>query len=514
MIDIDAYFDDLKDTAQSGDATEESFYSDLRKLLSAYAEDNGHDGTQITILPRRTEGGNPDFRVWGGQDEITGYIEAKMPSSGDLDEIEQTDQLERYRSTFENVILTNFVKFRLYRDGEQIAEAEVADPPQIPRDVSSPTATHLDEFEELLDKFFSHSHGHIESAEELAVELAKRTRFMKTILLEELQVQQEKEQGDVYGFYQTFKQFLMTDLEEEEFVDIYGQTITYGLLVARTRIEGDFTRRTAADAIPPTIGVLKDIFDFLSARDLPEDIKWIVEEIIQMLSKQDVENILYGYYEDRSESNPLIHFYETFLEKYDPDVRQQKGVYYTPDPIVDFITSSVNSLLKSEYDRDAGLADSTVTLLDPAAGTMTFPAKAASIAINEFTDTYGVGGAKMFISDHIVPNYYAFEILIAAYTIGHLKMAILFEEEADYELDADERVKLFLTNTLEPEEIEQTTIPIASSIAEESQKAHEVKEDTPILAILGNPPYAGHSENKGEWITSLVNDYKDGYPDL
>lgn len=285
MVDIEAYFDDLKDTAQSGDATEESFYSDLRKLLATYAEDNVHDDTQITILPRRTEGGNPDFRVWGGQDEITGYIEAKLPSNGDLDEIEQTDQLKRYRNMFKNVILTNFVKFRLYRNGEQIAEAEIADPPQIPQGVSSPTTTHLNEFEGLLEKFFSYSHEYIKSAEELAVELARRTRFMKSILLEELQIQQRREQGDVYGFYQTFRQFLMADLEEDEFVDIYGQTITYGLLVARTRIEGDFTRRTAADAIPPTIGVLKDIFDFLSARDLPADIKWIVEEIIQILSK-------------------------------------------------------------------------------------------------------------------------------------------------------------------------------------------------------------------------------------
>jgi len=513
MTDVQRYLESLTDTASTGDTREESYYGDLSDFLEEYADENGHNDVQVTTLPSQTDGGNPDFRVWSGTNEITGYIEAKLPSGRSLDSVEETEQLTRYRSTFENVILTNFVEFRLYRNGEQVAEAEIADPPEIPQFGDAPDAVNTDDLETLLEKFFSFSRPEIESARDMAVELAKRTSFMREVVLQELGREMAGEGGHILGFYEAFEDFLMPDLTHREFADIYSQTITYGLLTARTRVSGEFNRTDAADAIPSTIGILKDIFDFISTSDLPVEIEWIVDDVSNVLSGTNVDEILSDFYADRAESTPLIHFYETFLEKYDPETRQQKGVYYTPEPVVEWITQSVNSVLKTDLDREDGLANDDVTILDPAAGTMTFMTAATRLAVEEYAEKYGRGGVSALLSDHILDHFYSFELLVAAYTIGHLKMAIHLEEQG-YELKDDDRVQLFLTNTLEPEEAEQTHLPFASSLADEAQMAHDVKEETPILAILGNPPYSGHSENQGDWIESLVEDYKEGYPQL
>jgi len=435
-------------------------------------------------------------------------VEAKLPSGDDLDKVEKSEQLERYRSTFENVILTNFIEFRLYRDGEQIAEANITSLPEIPERGPLPGVQEEEKLQKLLDKFFSHTHTSIDSALTLAEELAKRTGLMKDIVLEQLENQQKNDKGDILGFYRAFNEYLM-DLDEEEFADIYSQTITYGLLTARSRSSGAFTRENAADEIPGTIGILKEIFEYISAGDLPDEMEWVVDEVAHILSDIDVKTLLSAHYEHRTETDPLVHFYETFLEEYDQETRQQKGVYYTPEPVISFINESINKVLRNEFGRTDGLADDDVTILDPAAGTMGFIANATNIALREFTSKYGEGGEKSLLSDHILDNYYGFELLVAAYTIGHLKMAILFEESG-YELDDDDRIQLYLTNTLQ-EGAKDTTLPMLSSIAEESEKAKEVKEDTPILAIVGNPPYSGHSENKSEWINSLIDDYKEGY---
>ncbi len=208
-----------------------------------------------------------------------------------------------------------------------------------------------------------------------------------------------------------------------------------------------------------------------------------------------------------------MHFYETFLEQYDPDERERRGVYYTPEPVVGYIVRSLHGLLKTDLDKGDGLASDGVTLLDPAAGTMTFVARAAEQAVAEFETKYGSGGRGDFIRSHILQNFYALELMMAPYAVGHLKMSF-FLEELGYRLADDERVPFYLTNTLDWEELEQSRMPGFSALAEESHLAGTVKKQTPILLILGNPPYSGHSSNRGDWIRRLIEDYKqvDGGP--
>lgn len=501
------YAKNLFETGKRGDTREESFYGDLSNLLENYAHSNGLDEIHVTTLPKQTETGNPDFRIWDGTQEITGYIEAKRPSKRNLDVVEDTEQLERYRNSFPNLILTNFFEFRLYRHGELVDKATLSYPGPINEIKNPPSFREPAELFELLDKFFAFSVPKIDTAEKLAVELAKKTKFLRDdVLKHELQENDEND-NRLRQFHEAFQEYLIGGIDEEDFADLYAQTITYGLFAARTRSGTEFNRRLAYDQIPSTIGILREIFQYISLGEVPAQLEWIVDDISEVLAKANVGDILEGYFHEGRGEDPVVHFYETFLAEYDPETRERRGVYYTPEPVVSYITRSINKLLKKHFGRTDGLADNGVKVLDPAAGTTTFLGKAAQIAVNEFEDTYGEGGVEGFISDHILEDFYGFELMMAPYAIGHLKMSYMLEEMG-HELKQEERFKLYLTNTLEMEELEQSRLPGMSSLSEESHLAGEVKKETPILAIMGNPPYSVRSSNTGDWIVSNL---KEGY---
>ena len=506
------YLNNLAAVARQGDAREESFYPALAKMLEEMACATGKTDAHVTTLPRPTEGGNPDFRLWNGMDRIIGYVEAKKPTEERLDIIEKSEQLKRYRATFPNLILTNFLEFRLYRNGAPIQTVQ-ADRPLILNEVrTTPPLENQDELYALLDRFLDFALPQTFTAESLAVELAKRTSLLRDVIGEQFQ-QERKNPGKLSGFFEAFQTYLIGALTPTEFADLFAQTITYGLFAARTRAGNGFNRRAAFDNIPHTIGVLRDLFRFISLDELPDPLAWCVDDLAEVLAVADAPGILDRYYHEGKGSDPIVHFYETFLAQYDPGERERRGVYYTPEPVVGYIVRSLHGLLKTEFDKRDGLASDGVTLLDPAAGTMTFVARAAQEAVAEFEANYGSGGKEDFIRRHILQNFYALELMMAPYAVGHLKMSF-FLEELGHRLANDERVPFYLTNTLDTEELEQSRLPGLSALAEESRLAGEVKKQTPILLILGNPPYSGHSSNMGEWIRELIDDYKqvDGEP--
>ena len=508
------YLKNIFDISQRGDAREESYYSTLEALLSDYAASINRKNLKVTTLPKKTEAGNPDFRIWDGKSRITGYIEAKDPSKENLGDIEDTAQLKRYLHTFPNLILTNFYEFRLYRDGELIESVHIARPVIARKLKTAPPLEKEKEFLELLEKFFSFSLPKAFTAKTLAVELAKRTRFLREeVTLNELRKEEEKGGGSILGFYEAFKKYLIHDLEKEDFADLYSQTITYGLFAARTRSAGEFTRKSAFDLIPHTIGILREIFRFISLEELPEQMEWIVDDIAEILANADVNKILYAYSKEGKGKDPVVHFYETFLAEYDPRTRERRGVYYTPEPVVSYIVRSLDIILKEKFGKADGFATESVTVLDPAGGTLTFPAEAIRLAAETFTKKYGEGAKTRFLREHVLNNFYSFELMMAPYAIGHIKMGFLLDE-LGCRLGKEERFKSYLTNTLEMEEFEETRFPLMRALSEESHLAGKVKKDTPILVIMGNPPYSGHSTNIGEWITGLINGYKkvDGKP--
>jgi len=511
------YLKRLHEIASHGDAREESFYSALEGLLNSYAASIKRKNVQVTTLPKETDAGNPDFRVWDGKQHIVGYLEAKAPTVEHLDQVEQSEQLKRYRHTFPNLILTNFLEFRLYRDGDFVEKVLIGRPAILLKLKAVPPLEKESELYSLFDKFFSFSQPKSRTAEELAQELAKRTRFLRDeVIAMELRKDEKLRKDSILGFYEAFRDYLIAGLTPETFADLYAQTITYGLFAARTRAQNGFNRKLAYTYIPSTIGILRELFYFVSGERLPKQMEWILDDIAEVLEVTDIKRFL--QFQTRSLPNmrprdPIIHFYETFLAKYDPKTREMRGVYYTPEPVVCYIVESLHKILQEQFDRPEGLANKSVTVLDPAAGTGTFLVEAARKAVEEYVERFGEGTKEGFIRDHVLRNFYGFELMMAPYAVGHLKISYMLDEFG-CTLGDEDRFKLYLTNTLEWEDLAQTQIPGIASLAEESHLAGKVKKETPILVILGNPPYSGHSANFGDWIVNKVRDYHtvDGKP--
>ena len=500
------YLKDIADTEKHGDAREETYYPALKTLFSGFPLEKGRR-TDVTQLPKQTEAGNPDFRVWDGDHFIVGYIEAKAPGTN-LDQAETSEQLERYLNTFPNVVLTDFYEFRLYRNGIMIDRAIIGQHFTARTLKTTPALENIDAFEKLANRFFSFKLPKTFTAESLAVELAKRTRFLRDQVVAEELRESERGKGAIYGFYQAFQKYLITSLTPQQFADLYSQTIAYGLFAARTRADGDFNRKIAFDYIPQSIGILREVFQFISLGNLSDQMEVIVDDITAVLNAADINSILDQYYKEGRGEDPIVHFYETFLNQYDPQTRERRGVYYTPEPVVKYIIRSVHSLLKTRFGLRDGLADPSVTVLDPAAGTLTFPAEAIRLAVEEYVGKYGQGGKQGFIRNQILKNYYALELMMAPYAIGHMKISYLLES-LGYQLQGDDSFQLYLTNTLEMEEIEQISIPGVSALSVESRLAGKVKRE-PILVIMGNPPYSGISANKNAWTEQLLKTDVDG----
>jgi hypothetical protein len=508
---FDTYMETLARTEQQGDAREESFYPALAAMLHDAAGELCQTRVHVTVQPSPTDAGNPDFRVWNGVDRVVGYIEAKRPGA-DLDAAENSPQLARYLSTFPNLILTNFLEFRLYRDGARQETVPAARPLILQTLGAAPPVEKPEELAALLERFFAFALPPARTAEELARELARRARFLREVA--QLQLEREKEAPDTLTeFYEAFRSYLINTLTIETFADLFAQTISHGLFAARTRAGDGFNRRAAFDHIPPTIGVLRDVFRYISLADLTPELAWCVEDLAHVLAVSDAPGILARDYREGGTEDPIVHFYETFLAQYDPEERERRGVYYTPEQVVSYITRSLHGALKTSFGKADGLASGDVTLLDPAAGTMTFVAGAVRLAVREFEEKYGGGARGEFIRNHVLKNFFAFELMMAPYAMGHIKMGFLLEE-LGCRLSDKERMPFYLTNTLDFEELEQSRLPGLSSLAGESRLAGDIKRKTSILVILGNPPYSGHSSNTGDWIRGLIEDYKkvDGKP--
>ena len=395
------------------------------------------------------------------------------------------------------------MEFWLYRDGALRKKAEICYSSALDG-LKPPVPENVSDFSELLREFYSFSVPDITSASKLAVELAKRAKFLEVVLAE---VYDEKEGLGFVSIHHVFQESLIETLSKERFVDLCAQTITYGLFAAKV-IAGDkkIDRNNAWEFVPGSLDLFKKVFYVMIGPDAPEAISWIVEDIVKVLNKTDIKAI---YKEARTvykQRDPVIQFYETFLKECNPEEREKLGVYYTPVPVVSYIVRSVHKILKKDLGLKDGFANKHVMLLDPAAGTATFVIRAIEEALSEYREGKLAGLLPFAITDHIIPHFYAFELLIVPYVMGHLRMASYLEDRWNYRYKEGERFRFYLTNSLEMKEPEQA--PLLTELTEEGREAKKVKDEVPILVILGNPPYSGISENKGKWITGLIEDYK------
>ena len=498
------YLQNIHQTQTTSEATPElSLFPHLQALLEETAVNHlRRDTVRFTQEPRRLDQiGRPDFIAMEGLLPI-GYIEAEAYGR-DLDALtgHAREQNARFIENLDNFILTNFVEFRLYRDGQLRATANITDAPE--------------DLEALLERFLNAGHVQIASPEALARYLARRTRELQT----QIAITLTDEASNIHAMFLAFKETLISTLTPDDFADMYAQTLAYGLFAARCTLPNatNFSRHTAVQALPRSNPFLVQLFYHVASPTLETNVTYILDAIASLLQNVPTEMLRTAFAAKNHLEDPVIHFYETFLAEYDPQRRVDRGVYYTPPQVISYIVRSVDSLLKTELNRPDGLADDGTLILDPATGTGGFLLTVLDHIRESVTETYGTGEWIQYINAQLVKRIFGFELLVAPYTIAHLKLSLFLQAQG---WRADERLRIYLTNTLEQPEEMQPSLPFAEFISDEANAALSVKRDEPLLVILGNPPYKRHSANPSRegrrltFIGQLIEDYKqvDGQP--
>ena len=538
------YLTEIEKYYKAEKATEHTYRGTLRALLETLDRN-----ISATNEPKRVKCGAPDYAIERNSLTI-GYIEAKDIGLS-LDKIEKDEQLKRYRHALDNLILTDYLEFRWYVGGERRMTATLATLGKGKNLVLDQQGA--GQVAELLRSFLEHSAEPIRKPQELARRMARLTHMIRNVIVIAFQ---EKEASDnLKDLYTAFQDVLLPELTEPDFADMFAQTLAYGLFAARynhtqtTR----FSRNDAAKEIPRTNPFLRKLFGSIAGPDLDDEpFVGFVDELAQTLAYTDMDLVMVEFGRKTRQEDPIVHFYETFLAQYDPKLQELRGVYYTPEPVVSYIVRSVDSLLRTHFDCPDGLADTgtvshtltneageeqteltpRVLILDPATGTATFLYHVIAHIRESYRRMGNAGMWSSYVREHLLPRLFGFELLIAPYAMAHLKLGMQLaavdlpaEERATwaYDFKTDERLGIYLTNTLD-EALRRSKVMFGRYISDEANEAAKVKQDEPVMVVLGNPPYSGHSANRSwkmedkkkvpNFIGKLLQDYYqvDGHP--
>lgn len=529
---IAAYCKELSRQHATGHAKEHAYRPALKTLMEAF--DN------ITAIndPKKSDHGNPDF-VFLQQDNsaiVRGYAEAKDIDVS-LDGVEGSEQMERYRG-YANLYLTNYLDFRFFRNGEKYKSIVIGarTPEGLKFDAEAGEAL-LREMEE----FVALPPEKITSGKRLATLMGAKARRLRDDVTNFV----EGGDAELIKIMHMIKDRLVPDIDVAKFADMYSQTLVYGLFVARyaDSTPNTFTRQEARDLVPKTNPFLRAFFDHIAGADFDDRLGYIVDELCAVFRVSDVEGIVTKHLKvsevTKSEKDPIIHFYEDFLATYDPKMKRAMGAFYTPMPVVRYIVRRVDQILRLHFGITDGLADTErvayspktsthplsaqaeaaraqaaadvdiprVQLFDPAVGTGTFLNETIKYIHTQFATQQGRW--PKYVDEELLPRVYGFELMMAPYTVAHLKLGMTLAETGAGK--AKSRVNVFLTNTLqeglasEPGLLE---FGLSEAVTEESQLAAEVKTNRPIMVVLGNPPYSASSNNRTKFANKLVDKYK------
>ncbi len=522
MTRITTYLDNLNQRYRLGNATEHTFRGDLQHLIEALVPD-----IRATNEPKRISCGAPDY-VLTRKEIPVGFIEAKDIGDKDLAGVKKTgnkEQFDRYKASLNNLIFTDYLDFHLYIDGLFITKIAIA---EIQNGAIVPLPQNFIAFTNLIKDFCTHISQTIKSSKKLAEMMAGKARLLSDVIEQALTSDEtHNEDSTLKEQMNAFREILIHDITPKGFADVYAQTIAYGMFAARLHdptIE-TFSRQEAAELIPKSNPFLRKLFGYIAGPDIDDRIRWIVDSLVDIFLACNVEQILKNYGKTTKMEDPIIHFYETFLSEYDPKLRKARGVWYTPAPVVNFIVRAVDEILKTEFDLPQGLADNSKTtiktaqqgtkkiveqevhrvqILDPATGTGTFLAEVVKHVHKKFAGQQGIW--SNYVESHLLPRLNGFELLMASYAMAHLQMDLLLTSTG-YKPTRDQRLKIYLTNSLEEYHPDTGTL-FASWLSTEANEANHIKRDTPVMCVMGNPPYSGISSNNGEWISKLIDDYK------
>ncbi len=526
---LEQYIDSVNAKYKLGNATEHTFRGLLEQLIESIVPK-----IKATNEPKRIKCGAPDYILTKDEIEV-GYIEAKDIGDNDLAGIKRTgnkEQFDRYKAALPNVIFTDYLDFHLYHNDVFITKIAIAY-------VENGTIIALPEnfvlFTSFLKDFCSFVGQTIKSPQKLAKMMAGKASYLANLIEGALTEDNDNsENSTLKDQMNAFKEILIHDISPKGFADVYAQTIAYGMFAARLHDPTlpTFSRQEAAELIPKSNPFLRKLFGYIAGPDIDDRIKWIVDSLVEIFLACNVEQILKNYGKSTKMEDPIIHFYETFLSEYDPKLRKARGVWYTPKPVVNFIVRAVDEILKTEFDLPQGLADNSKTkikvniqatdkrykdnirtveeevhkvqILDPATGTGTFLAEVVKHVHAKFKGQQGVW--SNYVETHLLPRLNGFELLMASYAMAHLQMDLLLTETG-FKPTREQRLKIYLTNSLEENHPDSGTL-FANWLSIEANEANFIKRDTPVMCVVGNPPYASSSTNKGKWIEGLTADYK------
>ena len=501
---FETYIKKMEEDLRRGNATEYTYRGNLETFLESFAR-----GIDASNDPKHIACGAPDFIVEKGKVPL-GYIETKDVGV-ELDKIERSDQMKRYLKALNNLLLTDYLEFRWYINGEKKRVVRLATIGKNNRLVVNPLAERA--VSELITDFFATETPTVNTPKELAQRLAAVTHFIRNLIIESLQSGDPDTQKSLASRYNAFKELLLPALKPEEFADLYSQTMTYGLFAAKmSALDAPFSLITAYQFLTGN-RFLKRLFSDVSEElDDIDIIRPYLQDIVSLLNRSHMHEILADFGKRTRTEDPVVHFYETFLAAYDPKMRESRGVYYTPEPVVQFIVNAVDEVLKTRFNKPWGLADDSVKVLDPATGTGTFLYYVIQKIHEEVVTTRGQAGQWPAKSKKLLKRLFGFELLIAPYVVSHLKLGLLLKELGAPLEGRDERLQVYLTNTLEEGVTRSEHLAgLGSYIAEEASDAAQVKKLKDIMVVLGNPPYSNFGMmNKGKWITELIEDYKKG----
>lgn len=521
---VEKYLGAVIQKYKTGKTTEHSFRGDLQDFVERTVI-----GVQAINEPRRQKCGAPDYIIQKKNIPI-GYIEAKDIDKS-LDTIDKTEQLDRYKASLDNLILTNYLEFWFYKNGEHVDTIKVAELS------SGKIKTYDKEYQRLINairNFCDYQGQTIKSPKQLANLMAQKAVMIRDVIINALELDSE---SSLVSQRNAFKQILLHDLTNHTFADMYAQTIAYGLFVARlndTTLE-DFSRQEARELISKNNPFLRQLFDYISGANLDDSLVWIVDDLVEIFRCVDLNKLLKNYGRTTQMSDPFLHFYETFLESYDKVNKEKRGVYYTPQPVVRFIVSAVDKILKNEFNLSHGLADDTkikhkrflyidtsnkrvkqpkevweeeeiykVQILDPATGTGTFLAETIRKIYSYFVNQQGIW--SQYVDKALIPRLNGFEIMMTPYVMCHLKLDLLLQETGYTTTKQTNRFNVYLTNALDKDET--TKYPLLDWLSEEAKQAGRIKSETPIMVVMGNPPYSVSSCNKNDYIEDLISIYK------
>lgn len=524
---IGDYLDQVRAKYASGQATEHSYRPALQALFESI-----DPALAVINEPKKSDAGMPDF-LFERTGVPIGWAEAK---DIDKDVIQlrgySVEQRKRYEKAFPNLIYTNGVDFEFIREGTSVHFVSIADFVM----GLQPKPERFEELERQLRLFAEAKPISIRSAAKLAEMMAAKAAIIKDEIGIALDADPQFRSG-LGGQYKSFKANLLPALDPGEFADIYAETITYGLFAARFHdtTPKDFSRAEALENLPASNPFLKGLFEYIAGPALPTRLTYIVDDLVQVMGASDPHSLFEGYGKFTARNDPFVHFYEDFLAAYNPKKRKSRGVWYTPEPVVDFIVRAVDDVLKTEFGLADGLADTSkvtvdwdtgtndpktgkpvtvkkdvhkVQILDPATGTGTFLAKAVQL-ISDRVKARAPGKWSGYVEQDLLPRLHGFELLMASYAMCHMKLDMQLTESGYKPSVNPPRLSVWLTNALEPAERDVREL-FFQPLAEEARGASEVKRQTPIMCVIGNPPYNPSSENKGKWILGLLRSYKAG----